>query len=372
MALPVAWRTKHTSNTAGTGTLTLNAADGSARSIYTATGGSARAVGYVAFVGTSSQWEVGTGTFNGGNPGTLTRATVIASSNGGSLVSFSGTIDVILNVYPGQVESETFTSTTAPGLGSLGSLLRFTGSGNVTKALPVAANVPVGAGYLFGNSGSSGAVLTLDPNGAELIDGVSTLPLFAGETTWVRSTGSAWVTEGLPPVPLVRSQTVSGTPSTIDFVLPTGGVAGVWELEWYGLKWSADAQLLMRTSTDSGATFDSGASDYNYSMVYVSGASASTTASGAGSSILLTATGADNASGCCGKLRLFSGNGSNFPFVYDGASTYMNSAASLAFHANFGAQRPSSLLVSGIRLLLSTGTFTAGGVVRLYFRRTGG
>lgn len=79
-------RVKVTSATTGTGTLTLDS--GAAvgfRSFYDVSPGVSVVVPYLITGG--SAWEVGYGTYNGGNPGTLTRATVVASSNANAAVN---------------------------------------------------------------------------------------------------------------------------------------------------------------------------------------------------------------------------------------------------------------------------------------------
>jgi hypothetical protein len=95
MALVLKDRVKETTTTTGTGTITLAGA----------------VVGYQAFsvigdsnttyytIAGTSEWEVGIGTYTSSGT-TLSRDTVLASSNSGSLVNFSaGTKDVFV-VYP--------------------------------------------------------------------------------------------------------------------------------------------------------------------------------------------------------------------------------------------------------------------------------
>jgi hypothetical protein len=82
----IADRVKDTSTTTGTGAITLaNSAPSGYRTFASAFGSESRAVTYC--IDGGSEWEVGCGTFNGTTG--LTRDTVLASSNSGSLVSFS-------------------------------------------------------------------------------------------------------------------------------------------------------------------------------------------------------------------------------------------------------------------------------------------
>lgn len=80
-------RVRETSSTTGTGALTLAGATTGFRSFASAFGADTT-VGYCITNGTS--WEVGYGVFNT----TLSRDRVLASSNAGALVSFTGTLDV--------------------------------------------------------------------------------------------------------------------------------------------------------------------------------------------------------------------------------------------------------------------------------------
>ena len=86
------YRTLQTTSTTGTGSLTLNAVASGRLSYQAAYGSSSIVVRYV--ISGATYFEIGIGTYDGGTPGTLTRTTVMASSNSGSLVSLpAGTAD---------------------------------------------------------------------------------------------------------------------------------------------------------------------------------------------------------------------------------------------------------------------------------------
>jgi hypothetical protein len=111
MALVVADRVRETSTTTGTGTFTLAGAVGGYQSFSVIGNGNTT---YYCIAGQSTnEWEVGIGTWATG--GTLARTTVVASSNGGSAVTFSaGTKDVFVT-YPSSylVNTQTGTAVTA-------------------------------------------------------------------------------------------------------------------------------------------------------------------------------------------------------------------------------------------------------------------
>lgn len=97
MALVVADRVKETTTTTGTGTITLAGAATGFQSFSAIGNGNTT---YYTIAGqTGGEWEVGIGTYTSSGT-TLSRDTVLASSNSGSLVNFSaGTKDVFVT-YP--------------------------------------------------------------------------------------------------------------------------------------------------------------------------------------------------------------------------------------------------------------------------------
>ena len=97
MALVLADRVRETTTTTGTGTVTLGGAVTGFQSF--AAVGNANTTYYVIAGQGTSEWEVGVGTYTSSGT-TLSRDTVLASSNSGSLVTFSaGTKDVWVD-YP--------------------------------------------------------------------------------------------------------------------------------------------------------------------------------------------------------------------------------------------------------------------------------
>lgn len=97
MAFVLKDRVKETTTTTGTGTVTLAGAVSGYQS-FSAIGNTNSTYYTIAGQGTS-EWEVGIGTYTSAGT-TLSRDTVLASSNSGSLVNFSaGTKDVFCD-YP--------------------------------------------------------------------------------------------------------------------------------------------------------------------------------------------------------------------------------------------------------------------------------
>jgi hypothetical protein len=118
MALVLKDRVKETTSTTGTGSVTLAGASTGFQTFNSAIGVGNTTYYCIAGQGTS-EWEVGVGTLSAST--TLARTTVLASSNAGSLVTFSaGTKDVFCSYPAGRsvsMESGTvmlFAQTAAP------------------------------------------------------------------------------------------------------------------------------------------------------------------------------------------------------------------------------------------------------------------
>ena len=99
MALVVKDRVKVTTTTTGTGTLTLGAAATGFQSFSVI--GDANTTYYTITDTITGDWEVGIGTYTASGT-TLSRDTVLSSSNSGSLVSFSAGSKDVFVVYPAE------------------------------------------------------------------------------------------------------------------------------------------------------------------------------------------------------------------------------------------------------------------------------
>lgn len=99
MAFVLADRVKETTTTTGTGTVTLAGASAGYQSFSAI--GNGNTTYYTIAAQTGTEWEVGIGTYTSAGT-TLSRTTVLSSSNSGSLVNFSaGTKDVFVT-YPAE------------------------------------------------------------------------------------------------------------------------------------------------------------------------------------------------------------------------------------------------------------------------------
>lgn len=102
-------RVKESTTTTGTGTVNLGGAAAGFQTFVSGIG-TANQCYYAIVQQVPGDWEVGIGTVTSGSPDTLSRTTVYASSNSGSLVNFgAGTKDVFVTI-PAQAENNRFTN----------------------------------------------------------------------------------------------------------------------------------------------------------------------------------------------------------------------------------------------------------------------
>jgi len=183
------YRTQQSTDTTGTGTLALNAATSAMRGFQATFGSSARRVLYC--ISLAAGFEIGHGQFDGGSPGALTRAAVLASSNAGNPVALpAGTKDVLAVLEPSAREVLPLAAGATLSLADLGNLVVFTGAAPATLALPSVAVVPPGMGVLVRNSGT--ASLVVDPAGTETVNGGATITLSPGFAAEIFNTGTGW------------------------------------------------------------------------------------------------------------------------------------------------------------------------------------
>lgn len=119
-------------------------------------------------------------------------------------------------------------SNTILGLGDYG--CTFIASGSFTQTLTAAATLGDGWHCFYRNDGSG--VITLDPNGAETIDGAATLALQPGQSCRIACTGSAFKTQGLQITPLSNSLgadvPLNNTANYFDGPSVAQGTSGTW------------------------------------------------------------------------------------------------------------------------------------------------
>lgn len=226
MPLVLKDRVKETTTTTGTGTITLAGAVSGYQSFSAI--GNANTTYYTIVDTSTGEWEVGLGTYTAAGT-TLSRDTVLESSNSGSLVNFGAGPKDVFVTYPAEraVVSGDTAYLTIPAPSTTGNVLTSNGTSwtsaappstltitNITAAYTVissdagkifncttntftisltsAATLGSGFNCTIWNTGSGN--ITIDPSGTQTIDGSTTLILYPGEGTQIVCTGSAWIT----------------------------------------------------------------------------------------------------------------------------------------------------------------------------------
>jgi hypothetical protein len=163
MALILADRVKETTTTVGTGTVTLSGAVSGFQSF--AAIGNANTTYYTIVLG--SQWEVGIGTYTTSGT-TLSRDTVLESSNSNTLVNFSVGIKDVFVTYPSDKAISNGYGTLPVANGGTG-VTTSTGSGStVLSTAPALSGATLNDGYTEEVFAVSGTTPALSPTNGSI------------------------------------------------------------------------------------------------------------------------------------------------------------------------------------------------------------
>ena len=238
MPLVVADRVRETTTTTGTGAVTLAGAVTGYQSFSAV--GNGNTTYYT--INAGSQWEVGIGTYSGAGP-SLSRDTVLESSNSGSLVDFAaGTKDVFLT-YPAEKSISDGYGLLPPanggtGLsssGTAGNVLTSNGTAWVSQ-LPAAGGITYTAVKTSNYTASANDGVQTDTSGGAFTVTLPATPAVGAQVIVVDSAGS-WGTTNLT---IGRNgSTIEG--SATDLICNISSVSV--QLVYSGTTWDVYAQL---------------------------------------------------------------------------------------------------------------------------------
>ena len=193
MALVLKDRVKETTVTTGTGAVVLGGASTGYQSFSVI--GDGNTTYYTITDGTS--WEVGVGTYTSATT-SLSRDTVLGSSNNGNPVDFLAGVKDVFVTYPAGKAATTDTPVSISNKTSaytvvasdIGNIINCT-TGTFSVSLTSAATLGSGFYCYIWNTGTG--AITVDPAGSETIEGRTTFILRPGEGLQIISNGTNWV-----------------------------------------------------------------------------------------------------------------------------------------------------------------------------------
>lgn len=157
MPLVVKDRVLQTTSTVGTGPVTLTGTVSGFQSFSVIGNGNTT---YYTIAG-SNQWEVGIGTYTAAGP-TLTRDTILESSNGGAIVNFNAGVKNVFVTYP--AEKSVYVDGTSIVSESGATLSVANGGTGATSASGARTNLGLGTAAVL-DAGVANGVATLDASG---------------------------------------------------------------------------------------------------------------------------------------------------------------------------------------------------------------
>lgn len=352
------YRVRTTTQTVGTGALQLDATTGLFRSFASHYGTAPRQIRYL--IQSTAGFEIGIGTFDGGNPGTLTRGTVLASSNGGALYTLPTGSKEVAGLADLDRATLNPSSSLSLAAADLNSVVAWTGTAASTVTLPAVAGAPPGAGVLVCNAGT--ALLTLAASGSDQITGFGgSVALPPGETCEAIRVGSSWVAVGLPKGwRQIERRAVGANVGSVDIVLPGG--FDMFRLVWNYVGLASDGKLFARTSNTGGSSFASGSGDYGTALVSNAGTSGADGAYALSSGVALSG---DAAAGALvsGSVDVEPGSSAVTARFVNGTFLSLKTDASAFQVGSTAGQRAANGVVNAVRLFNSGGNMNGGLVV---------
>lgn len=232
-------------------------------------------------------------------------------------------------------------------------------SGTFTLAFSAAATLTDGWYVCLSNTGTT--AVTLNPDGAELIDGAATKKLYPNQSCIVVCNGTSLYTIGRKEsTVLLQTQTASASASLnfTDFV--DSEFDDYFVLIDKLLPATDGAILRMRTSTNAGSSYDSGGSDYHASRIGTSAAGAAAPANATSSGIDMSSSigNAANEVGISGRIDFCRPSDASY-FGMTFAVGWIDTGT-IPLNMTGSGYRLAAADVDAFQLLFSSGNITSG------------
>lgn len=213
-------------------------------------------------------------------------------------------------------------------------------------------------------NGTDGELITWDASGAPATVGVGT----SGHVLTSNGAGAAPTFQAAAAGDL-DWELITATTASSDATIEFSGLSSTYaayKVIYTDLDPASDGvQVLMRTGTGAGPTYDSGASDYIWSFWTSYQAGSFNTADAADSEIQISdAVGTGTSEVANGEVTIYDPSSTSNHCMITSISTMINSSGN-TFNTFGGGRRASTTAVTGIQFLLSSGNISSG-EFRLY------
>lgn len=226
-----------------------------------------------------------------------------------------------------------------------------------TQTLTAAATLGDGWRIWYRNSGAG--IITFDPNSSETIDGFTTLNIYPGEECLITCDGTSFYTVGLAGRVILETKTLSGV-ATADFLNFDNNRFSRYEFQVSNMYPATNTDALwVRTTSNAGSSYNSGASDYAHNRVQ---------------GVTLTSAGTDSKIVLCGSVDNTFTRGASLIIEM----TTPSGPANILTHGRFldgGAAEQilqsagfTPAAVNGLRFLFSSGNISSGAIRQIGLR----
>lgn len=266
MGLVLADRVKETTTTTGTGTVTLAGAATGYQSF--AAIGNGNTTYYTIAGQTGSEWEVGIGTYTSAGT-TLSRDTVLASSNAGSLVSFSaGTKDVwcdypagraVVNTSGATINANSGSTLTLTAASNQVQIVKPTSPTNAVVTLPSALTMPAGDSlFIIYNQSPVGSNITINNASSSVVGYVAAGQVAILSLSDNSTSAGSWACTTSTVQAFTTPNTASYTTTTLTGVTNNLVAAVGLTSTTFVEAWAYSGGIYYRAATISGSTITYG------------------------------------------------------------------------------------------------------------------